>query len=77
MLASKMKSLMTRFAKDDSGLALTEYLVLLGLLTGILIGAVILFGNTLNAEWRGWAAWVGSTLNPPGTDLGVTTPPTN
>ncbi|THD82454.1 hypothetical protein E7811_15545 [Aliigemmobacter aestuarii] len=60
-----MKSLMTRFAKEESGLALTEYLILLGLLTGAVIIAVTLFGTNLAASWTAWANWVaGADLNP-------------
>ncbi|WP_211092128.1 Flp family type IVb pilin [Aliigemmobacter aestuarii] len=56
---------MTRFAKEESGLALTEYLILLGLLTGAVIIAVTLFGTNLAASWTAWANWVaGADLNP-------------
>lgn len=68
MLASKMKSLMTRFGKEESGLALTEYLLLLALLTGAVIGAVLLFGAELGANWTVYANWM--------RDLVVTPPPT-
>ena len=43
--------------KDRSGLALTEYLILLGLLTAAVITAVALFGTTLAAAWTTWAEW--------------------
>jgi pilus assembly protein Flp/PilA len=41
--------------KDRSGLALTEYLILLGLLTAAVITAVALFGTNLAAAWTTWA----------------------
>ena len=50
------------FRKEEDGLALTEYLVLLGLLTGAIIGAVTLFGGNLGTAWGGWAAWIGTTF---------------
>lgn len=43
--------------KDRSGLALTEYLILLGLLTAAVITAVALFGTNLAAAWTTWAEW--------------------
>lgn len=53
------------FKKDEDGLALTEYLILLGLLTGAVIAAVVLFGENLADSWEAWAAWVaGADLNP-------------
>lgn len=43
---------------DRSGLALTEYLILLGLMTAAVITAVTLFGTNLAAAWDTWATWV-------------------
>ena len=69
-----IKNTLVRFSNEEDGLALTEYLVLLGLLTGLLIGAIILFGNTLNTEWRAWSAWIGTNLNPPANGVVVDVP---
>ena len=41
----KAINMLQSFRKEENGLALTEYLVLLGLLTGAVIAAVILFGG--------------------------------
>lgn len=46
------------FKKDEDGLALTEYLILLGLLTAAVITAVLLFGTELGESWQGWAEWM-------------------
>ena len=50
-----------RFARDEEGLALTEYLVLLGLLIGGVIVAVTLFGQGLSDAWDSWTAWFGGS----------------
>lgn len=51
-----------RFRRDEKGIALTEYLILLGLLTGAVIIAVFAFGTQLGVLWDGWADWlVGET----------------
>jgi pilus assembly protein Flp/PilA len=54
-------SAIRRFGKDDSGLALTEYLILLGLLTAAVIAAVLLFGTELGTSWGTWGTWMQST----------------
>lgn len=53
-----MKNTATRFAKDEKGIALTEYLILLGLLTGLVIAAVVLFGTGLGDNWNSWGVWM-------------------
>ncbi|SDG87308.1 hypothetical protein [Alloyangia pacifica] len=47
-----------RLRDEEDGLALTEYLLLLGLLVGGIIAAVGLFGQSLNVGWTGWAEWM-------------------
>lgn len=47
-----------RLRDEEDGLALTEYLLLLGLLVGGIIVAVGLFGTSLNTGWTGWAEWL-------------------
>ncbi|MYM55283.1 Flp family type IVb pilin [Thalassovita mangrovi] len=54
-----------RLRADDDGLALTEYLVVLGLLIGGVIAAVILFGDNLSAAWTAWAGWLDDQLGTP------------
>lgn len=46
-----------RFNSDEEGLALTEYLILLGLLTAAVIAAVLAFGGQLGVLWQTWADW--------------------
>jgi pilus assembly protein Flp/PilA len=58
----KAITMLQSFRKEEDGLALTEYLVLLGLLTGLVISAVILFGGNLGTAWNGWAEWLGTTF---------------
>ena len=47
-----------KFQSDEEGLALTEYLILLGLLTAAVIGAVLAFGLQLGNLWGEWANWL-------------------
>ncbi|MDT8327019.1 MAG: Flp family type IVb pilin [Roseovarius sp.] len=60
-----MNDLVRRFRDDEEGLALTEYLVLLGLLTAALIGAITLFGGALTTAWGEWTTWIGGNLGSP------------
>ena len=57
-----LMDLYRRFHSEDEGLALTEYLVVLGLLIGGVIAAVILFGNNLSNAWNNWGTWADQTL---------------
>lgn len=50
------KLMMLRDQRD--GLALTEYLILLGLLTAAVIGAVTAFGDQLGILWESWVTWL-------------------
>ena len=59
-LISYVFDVQRRMRDDEDGLALTEYLILLGLLTGVVIGAVLLFGGALGANWQSWATWMSS-----------------
>ena len=47
-----------RLRSEEDGLALTEYLILLGLLTGAVVAAVLLFGTNLGLQWDAWADWL-------------------
>jgi pilus assembly protein Flp/PilA len=42
------------FRRDEDGLALTEYLILLGLLVGASIAAISLIGEDLGLAWDAW-----------------------
>lgn len=57
-----MSSLAVRFRKDEDGLALTEYLVLLALLVAGIIVAVLAYGDAIELAWNNWASWATSTL---------------
>lgn len=54
-----------RFRDEEEGLALTEYLILLGLLTAAVIGAVLAFGGRLGTLWQTWADWLNSLNGAP------------
>lgn len=70
----KLKTTLARFARDVKGLALTEYLILLGLLTAAVIGAVLLFGQELGANWQSWGNWMrDQDLDAPATSTTTTT----
>jgi pilus assembly protein Flp/PilA len=56
----KIKETIQRFSQEEDGIALTEYLILLGLLVGGVILAVLAFGNALSNLWNGWTAWFSS-----------------
>jgi pilus assembly protein Flp/PilA len=45
------------FAREEDGVALSEYLILLGLLVGGVIGAVTLAGDNLDTAWRNWGGF--------------------
>lgn len=45
------------FAREEDGVALSEYLVLLGLLVGGVIAAVTTAGGNLATAWNGWGGF--------------------
>lgn len=53
----KMMEMLGTFAREEDGIALTEYLILLGLLTGGVIVSVLAIGGNLNTAWDGWSDW--------------------
>jgi len=61
----RFKNLLARFRRDEDGLALTEYVVLLGLLVAAVIVAVNLFGQNLAGVWSQWATWIDGVTTPP------------
>jgi len=68
-----IKNTLVQFSKEEDGLALTEYLILLGLLTGVVIGAVVAFGGGLGENWDAWGDWMaGADLAPDAELTGVT-----
>jgi pilus assembly protein Flp/PilA len=66
MIAIKYGTSMVRRLRDEEdGLALTEYLILLGLLTAAVVGAVLIFGINLGAQWTAWSTWLTGLDGPP------------
>ena len=47
----------SKFVKSEDGLALTEYLVLLGLMVGAVATSILIFGTTLAEIWTAWAGY--------------------
>lgn len=56
-MLKRIKTVFADFRAQEEGLALTEYLILLGLLTGGVILAVLAIGEDLNTAWEGWEEW--------------------
>lgn len=54
--AAKLK--LDDFRKMQEGVALTEYIVLLGLLVAGVIIAVGIFGSNLSSVWTAWGTWM-------------------
>ncbi|WFU47173.1 hypothetical protein [Sinorhizobium terangae] len=60
-----MKALVSKvraFAREEDGVALTEYLILLGLLVGGVITAVTTTGGNLSTAWTSWGTFFSSSL---------------
>lgn len=57
------------FAAEEDGIAMTEYLILLGLLAGGAIASVLAIGTELGASWLSWETW----FEDPANDLGAPT----
>jgi pilus assembly protein Flp/PilA len=45
------------FAADEEGIALSEYLILLGLLVGGVIATVGIAGTSLDGAWTAWSTF--------------------
>lgn len=65
MIIDMIKKTVARFRKDEDGIALTEYLVLLGVLTAAVILAVAFFGDQLTEAWQSWGSWADTALTGP------------
>jgi pilus assembly protein Flp/PilA len=67
-MLKKVTDTFVGFVQDEEGLALTEYLILLGLLTAGVITAVIAVGGSLETAWENWANWFATNIetNQPG-----------
>lgn len=64
----KAITMLQSFSKEEDGLALTEYLILLGLLVGAVIASVLAIGVDLAAAWATWETFFDTTVlgNVPG-----------
>ena len=54
---TKLADMVRAFAREEDGVALTEYLILLALLVGGVVTAVMVAGNSLNNAWTSWGSW--------------------
>ena len=54
---TRLADMVRAFVREEDGIALTEYLILLGVLTAAVIAAVLLAGGNLANAWNGWAVW--------------------
>ncbi|WEX89049.1 hypothetical protein PZN02_001590 [Sinorhizobium garamanticum] len=50
-------SKVSAFAREEDGVALSEYLILLGLLVGGVITAVTTAGTNLDTAWDNWGSF--------------------
>jgi pilus assembly protein Flp/PilA len=46
-----MNKLIAKFAKDESGAALVEYSLLIGLITVAVVATIVLVGTWVSAQW--------------------------
>jgi pilus assembly protein Flp/PilA len=60
---TKIASIVRAFAREEDGVALTEYLILLGLLVGGVIVAVGVAGGSLSLAWGSWSSFFNSTVS--------------
>ena len=62
-MLKKINIVSVDFVQDYEGSALTEYLILLGLLTAGVIAAVLSVGDSLQTAWTGWANWFDANID--------------
>jgi pilus assembly protein Flp/PilA len=61
---TRLTTMIRAFAREEDGIALTEYLILLGLLVAGVIGAVTLAGQNLDAAGDSWGSFFTSVEAP-------------
>ena len=54
---TKFVNMVRAFASEEDGIALTEYLILLGMLIGGVILAVNAAGGNLGNSWTAWSTF--------------------
>jgi pilus assembly protein Flp/PilA len=64
-MMKKAIEIVNAFSREEDGVALTEYLILLALLVGGVILAVTIAGNNLAEAWNSWGTWWTTNLNAP------------
>lgn len=60
-----LRYISAQFWADTRGVALSEYLVALGILVGGVVATVLVFGNSLGIAWLNWASWVANSAPQP------------
>jgi pilus assembly protein Flp/PilA len=60
---TKIASIVRAFAREEDGVALTEYLILLGLLVGGVIVAVGVAGGSLSTAWGSWSNFFNNSVS--------------
>jgi pilus assembly protein Flp/PilA len=64
-MMKKAIDILGAFGREEDGVALTEYLILLALLVGGVIAAVTAAGVDLAAAWATWGTWWTTELSVP------------
>jgi pilus assembly protein Flp/PilA len=62
---TRLTTMIRAFAREEDGIALTEYLILLGLLVGGVIIAVTNAGDDLEGAWDSWGGWWDTAVDAP------------
>jgi pilus assembly protein Flp/PilA len=57
-----LRNLLERFAKQEDGMIVTEYLALVGLFLGGAFTAVVFFTSVMGTLWTGWGLWITTYL---------------
>ena len=62
---TKFADMVRAFAREEDGIALTEYLVLLGFFTAAVLVAVGTVGDNLATAWGTWGTWFTTEVSAP------------
>jgi pilus assembly protein Flp/PilA len=54
-----------RFAEEEDGANLAEYLVLMGVITVAVVGGIAFFGAQLAAAFSSWGSWIQDNTGSP------------
>jgi len=61
---SKIVHFSTAFAREEDGASIAEYLVLLGVVAGVLVTAIAGFSGALAGAFNTWASWISTHATP-------------